>query len=627
MLHQSLRRFRKELYGPSFQIRRNWTLNDLWRENGRYATDVYAEGDVSWLTVRQVRAHGIIFVGPAGSRFSTRDAVLSPDVVVRNVKDAKDLETQIGRGRIGLRRAFGNAVRDYAWTRATYLHGSEVETVTHGDIRGKKLFGQPPRAPLAYPEVDVEFVSDGPVDEKLVSMLDYAVHGYDTVLYVGAGDGRTLTQFARKDPRRFRLTHWILIDPIVREEGWPGNVTASRSRIDAPRDLARFQRSGATLLLWDVRSDRGTQADQEWEETCRREDDLGESVAMANSSWLDSALLKRRIPFSNVLRCTISVLCFQPGAPADMYELRSFLALSGHEWLGQPANVSLPTEPLRRRVQRYHGRDRGRSLRTRLIQTLHIEQCDGLQSELTPRADLFYLTNRRNAPESVFRVVAQSEISTLWIGARLLSYDDYTVDGAEAMLRCSTNSHMVVDGLGFLLLLMLWGEVARTLSFDPGWAGQYAVIFRRRRVPPIPDVWLCRFIGLRANSSLLRIQEPCAHETPDLIKCMGIDLSGHLYVSLVTGRYVADLRTWFQMILTWSILGAEEKKDAIARARGEVIEWKDQMESKPWHLREDLIAALRAYRLLAPKRLHPYIDDAVGHLRVFPDPGERTQEG
>nr|AYM94252.1 capping protein VP4 [Kemerovo virus] len=617
LLHHSLRRIRKEVYLPWITIKREWTLNELWKENGKYGTDVYADGDVSWLSVRQARAHGLIFVGPRNARFLLKDAEVGPDAVVDPAAKAKEIETQIGRERLRLRRAFGIILRDYAWTRAVHFHGSEVESITHGPHGGRRFYGYPPRAPLAYPSVDCELVGDGPVDEKLVSMLDYAVHGFDNVIYVGSGDGRTLRLFRKKDRRRFASVSWILIDPIAQPIEDVDNVVVIRETIDAPRDLRRFRRDGTTLLLWDVRSDRCDLDDTAWEQVCLREDELGEDVASGNGDWLDAALLKRRIPFTGTFKCLTSILCYQPGAPEDMYELRSFLAFNSRRWLGTPSLVTLIADGIRRRIPIYHGRDRGRLLRTRLIQTLHVEPADALTHTSAPRADLFYLTNRRNPPEKVFDVVARSEISTLWVGDPLLSYDDYSMERTEIMLRCSSDSHMVTDGLGFVLLLMLEGEVKNTVKFDPGWACNYAVVFRRRAVAAVPDVWLCRFIGLRANSSSLRLREPISHATSDLIKSLGIDLSGHLYVTLVTGRYLSDLRTWFRMILDWSSKGREEKMLALASARAEVIEWKDEMEDKPWHRKEDLIAALNVFRSMAREALHPYVDAAVEHLRYL----------
>nr|AYM94241.1 capping protein VP4 [Kemerovo virus] len=617
LLHHSLRRIRKEVYLPWITIKREWTLNELWKENGKYGTDVYADGDVSWLSVRQARAHGLIFVGPRNARFLLKDTEVGPDVVVDPAAKAKEIETQIGRERLRLRRAFGVILRDYAWTRAVHFHGSEVESITHGPHGGRRFYGYPPRAPLAYPSVDCELVGDGPVDEKLVSMLDYAVHGFDNVIYVGSGDGRTLRLFRKKDRRRFASVSWILIDPIAQPIEDVDNVVVMQETIDAPRDLRRFHRDGTTLLLWDVRSDRCDLDDTAWEQVCLREDELGEDVASGNGDWLDAALLKRRIPFTGTFKCLTSILCYQPGAPEDMYELRSFLAFNSRRWLGTPSLVTLIADGIRRRIPIYHGRDRGRLLRTRLIQTLHVEPADALTHTSAPRADLFYLTNRRNPPEKVFDVVARSEISTLWVGDPLLSYDDYSMERTEIMLRCSSDSHMVTDGLGFVLLLMLEGEVKNTVKFDPGWACNYAVVFRRRAVAAVPDVWLCRFIGLRANSSSLRLREPISHATSDLIKSLGIDLSGHLYVTLVTGRYLSDLRTWFRMILDWSSKGREEKMLALASARAEVIEWKDEMEDKPWHRKEDLIAALNAFRSMAREALHPYVDAVVEHLRYL----------
>nr|BAV16919.1 VP4 [Muko virus] len=620
LVHQSLRRLKHDVYLPWFTIKTGWTMNQLWRENGKYATDVYAEGDVRWLTIRQARAHGMLFVGPKNAKFTLKDVTIAADVIVNPNASAKEIETQIGRERLRLRRRFGTVVRQYAWTRAVHFHGSEVESVTHGPHGGRKFYGNPPCAPLAYPGRDYEFTGDGPVDEKLVSMLDYAVHGFDRVIYVGSGDGRTLELFRRKDRERFLSVDWVLIDPIAGWNGAHDNVTVYRELVRTPRDLRKHQADEETLLLWDVRSDRGDKSDAEWEETCLREDALGEDVASGNGDWLSAALLKRRVPFAAAFKCLTSVLCYQPGAPADMFELRSFLAFQSRKWLGVPTLVNLVTSEIRARIPRYHGRDRGRILRTRLIQTLHIEPTNALDHELCPRADLFYLTNRRNPPGKALEVAMRSEVATLWIGDPLISYDDYSMDCAEIMLRCFASDRMVADGLGFVLLLMLLGDIKTTVSFDPGWAANYAIVFRRREVEAVPDVWLCRFIGLRANSSLLRVQEPIAHATSDLVKRFGIDLSGHLFVTLVSGRYLADLRTWFRMILEWSPKTRDEKLRALAYANAEVIEWKEEMEERPWHRREDLIAALNVFRTMANERLRPLVDGVVEYLR-YDGPG------
>nr|ATW68832.1 capping enzyme [Baku virus] len=615
----SLRRYLRDVHLPVWRPNTS-ELNELWKQNGRFQSDVYYDGTPKQLTIRQARAHGFLFVGGKAERFHLRDGVMVPDIVINRARDAKDLETQIGYARVRLRRSFGNIIRDYAWPRATYFHGSEVETVVRDVALEKKIFGLPPTPVLAAPQPLQAYeppLDDGPVDEKLVSLLDYTCHRVRNVIYVGAGDGRTLQNFFRKEPARARMIHWTLIDPITPEQPF-SNVVVHQRRVCRASDLVGYRRDGPTALIWDVRSDRGLLNDSAWERRAASEDLLGRAVAEGND-WLDLSSIKLRVPERGSLTLKASCVTFQPGAPSDMYELRVIHSHS-RSWL-PPVTLTLDLDWIRRTIPLIHGRDRGRRLRTALIQYLHVERRDAFTSVETPRADLFYLTNARNRDADVYSIIQSSEVTTVWVSqSGTLDYNDFPINRTEIMLRCSTTSHCVVDGLGFVLLLMFLRELDLRTSFDPHWASQFVVVFRRRELPPVPDVWLCRFIGLRVLSSMIRIRDPGVHRVADLVKSTGLDVSGHLFVTLVSGAYTVDLITWFRMIIEWSVLGRSEKLQALARAGAEVIEWKDDRADQPWHRPEDLCAALRIFSRMCPP-LGTFIDARLDDLRII----QRTQ--
>ncbi|AKP24075.1 capping enzyme [Wad Medani virus] len=602
-ISSSLAHLLADAYLPVWRLTGTETKNQLWIQNGTYATDVYATGPIRGMPYRVARAHGFLFVGGANDKVTLADATLTPDIRVRNVRSMKELETQIGRQRLRLRQRFGDLVREYAWTRAEFFNGSEIETLARDLACEKRILGCPQMPPLANSLSDEirPLQGDGPTDEKLVSMLDYATFRVDTVIYVGAGDGRTVKQFRKKEPERFSRIRWILIDPIICE-AFDTNVSCHKDCIRQEKDLLPYRTArGTTLLLWDVRTDRGEMSDRHWESQCKHEDRLGVSIAEGNRAWISLALLKTRVPFDDAMDVLTSALLFQPGAPQDMYEVRNLLVFSGRPWLPRPTRQRVDLNRVRLGVQMYHGVMRGRVLRRLNCQYLAIETSDGLKNEHGPRADLFYLTNEGNGPpESLINVALKSEISTFWIRqSRTLSYNDRPFPAQMLMLRCSTDSHMVNDGLGFILWMIWKGYCSPTPSFDPSWAASFAVVWRRVYTPCVPDVSLCRFVGLRSVSSTLRIREPHAHEYSDLVKSMGLDLSGHLYVTLVSGAYISDLRTWINMILKWSNLPAQEKVAQLEKHRAQVIEWKEDRADQPWHLREDLIAALRAYARLS----------------------------
>ncbi|UYE91498.1 capping protein, partial [Mono Lake orbivirus] len=621
------RRFLRDVHLPVWRPASS-DLNELWRQNGRFTTDVYCDGTLEALTVRQARAHGCLFVGARQDRFRLRDTQLPPDIIISRASDAKDFETQIGNARVRLRRRFGNALRDYAWTRAEVFNGSEVETVAKDVTNGKILYGLPPLPPLASPRVERDwdvfsFSGDSPVDEKLVSLLDYTCYRVDNVIYVGAGDGRTLQLFFRKDAARAQRIHWTLVDPITPHIGRE-NVRVENIAISHACELLRYRRQGKTALIWDVRRDRGTMTDPEWDEATRREDALGRAVAAGNADWIELSNIKLRVPPSGTLSLTASCVTFQPGAPADMFELRVIYSTQ-RPWLPiQRLDLNLPW--IRDVIPLVHGRDRGRRLRSQLIQYLHVERRDAFQVRQGPRADLFYLTNAANRGRDPLPIALESEIATLWAShAPLYDYDDYAVDRAEVTLRCSTDSHMVVDGLGFLLLLMLLGELPAEYSFDPLWAAQFLVVFRRRDVPSVPDVWLCRFIGLRVLSSSLRLRTPIVHAAADAVKRLGLDVSGHLFVTLISGSYAVDLHTWFKMIIHWSSQPEAEKRRRMQEVGAEVIEWRDDYANKAWHKPEDLVAALNIFSLLRPT-LRVHVEARLRDLRMIErTPGTRRR--
>nr|QBL15265.1 VP3 [Fomede virus] len=589
----------KDSFLPRLNLSDRPDLNTLWIRNGQYQGDVLAVGPVDTFSLRQLRGHGFIFVGVRGTKFRTRCRHVEPDVILKRGMSTKEAETRIGETRLRMRRAFGNAVRSYAARMCTVFHGSEVETLIEMDPLLVEICGLPKKPPVGTTRGKITYTTDSGVDEKLVSMLDYALFGFRVVIYVGAGDGRTVKRFFQQQPARAARIKWICVDP-VEPITIPG-VLHFRECITQPSQLLRFRTHEPTLLLWDVRTDRAGADDMSWEERTMQEDELGRRVALENRTWLNAALLKTRIPFSDFTVIT-SELLFQPGAPAEMYEVRNWLQLEGpglkREWLGSPREVRVDRAWLLEGCHRLHGRDRGRRLKTEMIAYLHIRRINGLADSRTgARADLFYLTNGCNPRTGVEDVLARSTVCTLWASEeKFYDYDDWFYDPRMAMLKHCTLERMVLDGLGFMLLGVWLKWFDERISFDPWWASNFIIMFPRPTHASVPDVSLCRFIGLRTASSHLRIREPAAHARADVVKSVGLDLSGHLYVTLHTGWYTCDLIWWFEMILKWSAQDAHQKKSELERANAEVLEWKEDRASDPWHLRCDLIAALRMYQ-------------------------------
>ncbi|AKP24099.1 capping enzyme [Chobar Gorge virus] len=603
----------KDSFLPRLDLSDRPDLNTLWIRNGQFSGDVIATGPVDSYTLRQLRGHGFIFIGTRGARIRTKTCAVQPDIILTKNMTTKQAETKIGEIRTRMRRVFGNALRQYASRLCTVFHGSEVETLVAMDPLTVEVCGLPKRPPVGTSRSRISYTHDSGVDEKLVSMLDYALFGFRTVIYVGSGDGRTIKRFFQQHPKRAASLRWICIDPI--QPVYTKHVLHYREEITHPAQLQRFRSHDPTIMLWDVRSDRGELDDLGWEELTAREDALGRRVALENREWLNAALLKTRVPFSDFTIET-SELLFQPGAPAEMYEVRNWLQLDGpglrRDWLGPPRELVVDRAWLVEGCQRLHGRDRGRRMKTEMIAYLHIKRMNGLDdTRVGQRADLFYLTNAQNPAELVEEAISRSTVCTLWAaGDPTYDYDDWVYDPRLAMLKHSTQERMVLDGLGFMLFGMWQGWIEETLSFDPWWAANFIVIFPRSRFPPVPDVSLCRFVGLRTASSHLRIREFDAHAKADLVKSTGLDLSGHLYVTLHTGWYTCDLVWWFNMILEWSVQDADSKRRDLDAAGAQVLEWKEDRASDPWHLRCDLVAALRIYQEREERR-SPYLASLV----------------
>nr|ATY47206.1 VP4 protein [Bluetongue virus] len=619
---------------PIWKLTGDESLNDLWLENGKYATDVYAYGDVSKWTIRQLRGHGFIFISTHKS-IQLADIIKTVDVrIPREIakgQDMKAFENEIGRRRIRMRKGFGDALRNYAFKMAIEFHGSEAETLNDANPRLHKIYGMPEIPPLymEYAEIGTRF-DDEPTDEKLVSMLDYIIYSAEEVHYVGCGDLRTLMQFKKRSPGRFRRVLWHVYDPIAPECLDP-NVIVHNVMVDSKKDILKhmnFLKRVERLFIWDVSSDRSQMNDDEWESTRFAEDRLGEEIAYEMGGAFSSALIKHRIPNSrDEYHCISTYLLPQPGADADMYELRNFMRLKGYSHVDRHMHpdasvMKVVSRDVRRMVELYHGRDRGRFLKKRLFEHLHIVRKNGLLHESDePRADLFYLTNRCNVglEPSIYEVMKKSVIATAWVGrAPLYDYDDYALPRSTVMLNGSYRDIRILDGNGAILFLM-WkypDVVKKDLTYDPAWAMNFAVSLKEPIPdPPVPDISLCRFIGLRVESSVLRVRNPTLHETADELKRMGLDLSGHLYVTLMSGAYVTDLFWWFKMILDWSAQSKEQKLRDLKRSAAEVIEWKEQMAERPWHVRNDLIAALREYKRKMGIREGASIDSWLELLR------------
>ncbi|AFK91699.1 VP4 [Bluetongue virus 1] len=624
----------KSGYLPIWHLTGDESLNDLWLENGKYATDVYAYGDVSKWTIRQLRGHGFIFIS-THKNVQLADIIKTVDVrvsreVVRS-QDMKMFENEVGRRRIRMRKGFGDALRSYAFKVAIEFHGSEAETLNDANPRLHKVYGMPEIPPLymEYAEVGDKF-DDEPTDEKLVSMLDYIIYSAEEVHYVGCGDLRTLMLFKKRSPGRFKRVLWHVYDPIAPQCS-DTNVIVHNVIVDSKKDVLKhmnFLKRVERLFVWDVSSDRNQMDDDEWESTRFAEDRLGEEIAYEMGGAFSSALIKHRIPAKrDEYHCISTYLLPQPGADTDMYELRNFMKLKGYSHVDRhmhpdAAVMKVVSRDVRRMVETFHGKDRGRFLKKRIFEHLHIMRKNGLFHESDePRADLFYLTNRRNMglEPSIYEVMKKSTIATVWVGRTpLYDYDDYSLPRSTVMLNGSYRNIRVLDGNGAILFLM-WKYpdiIKKDLTYDPAWAMNFAVSLKEPIPdPPVPDISLCRFIGLRVESSVLRVRNPTLHETADELKRMGLDLSGHLYVTLMSGAYVTDLFWWFKMILEWSSQGKEQKIRDLKRSAAEVIEWKEQMAERPWHVRNDLIAALREYKRKMGTREGASIDSWLELLR------------
>nr|AGE32263.1 VP4 [Sathuvachari virus] len=612
---QSLRTYLKDAFLPVWVLTGRETLNEMWINNGKFNTDIYAYGPLTKFSIRQLRGHGFIFISKKNEVIQTRDGPAPKDIEVTIPKtgaDLKWLETQIGRGRVLLRKAFGDALRKIALRECVNLHGSEAETLMQADPHRHRVYGLPRPPPAIGIEVSrvQPYINDCKTDEKLVAMLDYYVYSADVVIYVGAGDLRTLKHFKKKDPQRYYRVQWHCIDPIS-EEMQDDNVHVHKIMMTSPNVLATFRPKHDNVevaLIWDVRSDRGVLGDAEWERRCETEDRFGEKVAWDNREWLSSALIKLRVPLRNgTLRATTSATFPQPGALDNLYELRNYMRLYGFSHVDRThipiaRELDLPIITLRMLVTNFHGESRGKKLKRSLLEFLHITYLNGLDAaDNFKRADMFYLTNKQNEGRlaAIADVVNESKLATLWVGDQAMDYDDFSYSARRAMLQFSTRKKLVLDGNGFMLFCM-WKKshiINDGAKYDPWWASQFAIIYETDKgFEPVPDVSLCRFIGLRQHSSQLRLRSSSAHEKADMIKRMGLDLSGHLYVCLYSNAYVTDLQWWYRMITEWSCLPKEAKKSTLNKAGAEVLEWKEDRADLPWHKREDLIAAMKLIR-------------------------------
>ncbi|AFH41522.1 VP4 [Pata virus] len=599
---------------PVWELSGEESLNELWIQNGKYSSDVYCCGPIKRWTYRQLRGHGFIFV-------STEKMIQLADIshfvdiripkVILSSKDVKKFETEIGRKRLKMRKMFGDILRRYALLKAIELHGSEAETLNQANPRVHEVYGLP-EIPPHYDEfvTNYDAFEDEPTDEKLVSMLDYLMYSAEEVHYVGSGDGRTLELFRKRSPERFNRAIWHLYDPIA-PQTTHNNVFVHRAKVEDKRILLsnmNMLKRVERLLIWDVSSDRERKTDTEWESERFGQDRLGEEIAYELSGAFALALIKHRVPqLRDTYNCISSIIFPQPSAPREMYELRNLLNLRGYshvnrEHIPSARTIEVRVNRLRDLVEKFHGIHRGKKLKKQLYEYIHIMYKNGLRAEgEQTRADLFYLTNSQNFGRwrEIKEVILKSQIATLWVGrAPLFDYNDYVVDRAQAMLELSTRETRVLDGNGAVLyLIWKYPEIfKRGLTYDPAWAMNFVVTLREPIPhPAVPDVSLCRFIGLRVESSLLRLRNPRLHEIADELKKIGLDVSGHLYVTLMSGAYATDLYWWFYMIMMWSPQGRENKISDLKASKSEVIEWKDEMADKPWHLRPDLIAALKEY--------------------------------
>nr|AQX34674.1 VP4 [Changuinola virus] len=619
-------------YLPKWRLEGNETLNDIWIQNGIYAYDVYCYGDISRWDYRQLRGHGFIFVSTK-RKIRLNDGEVEVDIHLNgNYVHAtpKELETEIGKRRLKLRKSFGDILRKYGFMVSKNLNGSEAETLNNANFKIHKVKGMPENPPTYDKPCKISYRKDDITDEKLVSMLDYMIYSAEEVHYVGCGDLRTLYKFMKRSERRFQQVQWHLYDKIIPETPY-SNLYIHNIFVEKASDIMRYidiSKQVERILIWDVSSDRINLKEEEWDLFRSKEDRTGEIIATDLDGMFSLALIKHRIPTTvENYRCITSDLIPQPSAPHDMYELRNLIKLSGFSWVNRDhipnyRYVNISSEKCRKMVHDYHGRDRGKLLKKRIYEYLHVERSNGLYDESAEsRSDLFYLTNVNNITErnKISRVVKNSMISTLWVSKReLFDYDDFSYDRNYVMLKYSTRDTRVFDGNGAVLFL-IWSYphiFSRNDHYDPSWAMNFAVMIKERVPdPPVPDVSLCRFIGLRAESSQLRLNHPSTHEVSDCVKNVGLDLSGHLYITLMCNGYVTDLYWWFEMILKWSSQDRDKKIYDLKISKATVIEWKEEMANKPWHVRNDLIAALRELTYQR-KRLEPLLQQWIELLRM-----------
>ncbi|ABB72773.1 VP4 [Peruvian horse sickness virus] len=604
----------KDVYLPILKLSGRESVNDLWKWVGQYNTDIYATGPLQKWSIRQLRGLGFIFVGRRGQSILTRDGTAPLDIIFpQNYPEdstSKSFETKIGIDRVYLRKKFGDILRNYALKFAVEFHGSEAETLMVTDPKRHKVFGLPELPPALGIQTDFNapYSDDNHTDEKLVSLLDYFVYSVDIMFYIGCGNLRTLLKFRHKDETRFNRVTWICIDPIVPESPAP-NIICYPNMITHGGQLRALKKSAENFeygLIWDVRSDRGSLSGDEWDSITRKEDELGVYIALANRDWIHMACIKFRIPTSEQsFNVYTSILVPQPSAPITMFELRNILVLDGFSTVDRSHIPKARTLEIKHvdccsLVRNFHGNSRGRKLKKAILEYLHITRSNGLEHKGTlPRVDLFYLTNKRNREkmQEIGEVIEKSVLSTVWIGPELRSgYDDFTYPTQTLMIKYCKKEKMVIDGNGYILFL-IWkgvlGDEGFKVSYDPSWAAKFGIVcLRRSAVDMVPDVSLCRFVGLRRHSTMLRLNSDQVHRRPDILKRLGLDVSGHLFVSLTVGGFCFDLLWWIKMIKEWSILPEAQKLFAIAEAHAEIVEWREENANEPWHRPEDLRAAL-----------------------------------
>ncbi|AAG34260.1 VP4 [St Croix River virus] len=607
----------------------------LWQASSTRFKDFYCTGPIHNFSIRQLRGYSFLFVVYEGDRVRCLDGDVPRDVVITphqlsSLKGQKDLESLIGKARVPLRRTFGDEIRKHAATFCDSFSGSEAETIMMLRTDRYHISGRTPNPPNSnFPYPSLPFKGDRECGDKLVAMLDYLIpHAEYRAIYVGSGRGDTVQSFARRSPRRFSLGQWVLIDANVSWEAPPSNVLLYQGYVHSVDDVAQFLVPGALnqILIWDVRTDNVGLSKFQWEERAMEQDMLGENTAEALQSELAAALLKHRIPQFSDNRDEVftSTLLPQPGAPAGMYEMRNFCRLDGPRTF----NRSIPTaqrhpikyDECRAMVEELHRSRRGANLRRRIFEFLHIQDEDGLLHFGEKTAHLFYLTNSCNEEHigDLRAIVRSAGIATLWVGGEIFGYPDFSYDRRLAIADFCTKDRMVYSGLGYILLLMWEGSVPTSLPFDPWWADSFAVIVKRREVPFLPDVSLCRFIGIRERSSQLRLRFREVHDVMDVVKSLGVDASGHLFIGILSSNYVFDPYIWVNMIMLWSQQSRTDKIRDIESHGAAVIEWDRSHMDKPWHSFDDLTASLVALgKILPPQRYRSFLSRVRGWLDSY----------